>query len=77
MYQLASQLKEPSLFCEKAYVDGSWINAKSGSSFDVISACLQYSTWILLTQRRPSDIGSHRNMPGDVGACFPKDFEQD
>ncbi|KAM0795504.1 succinate-semialdehyde dehydrogenase-like protein [Usnea florida] len=33
---IAAKLKDPTLFREKAYIDGQWLDAKSGSSFDVI-----------------------------------------
>lgn len=29
-------LKDPALFKDKAYVNGEWIEAKSGKAFDVI-----------------------------------------
>jgi len=30
------QLKNPDLFKEQSYVDGKWIDAKSGARFDVV-----------------------------------------
>lgn len=35
---MAAKLKELPLFRERAYVDGQWVEAKSGSRFDVIGA---------------------------------------
>lgn len=36
--QIAAKLKDPTLLREKAYIDGQWLEAKSGSTFDVIGA---------------------------------------
>lgn len=35
---MAAKLKDPTLFREKAYIDGQWLDAESGSTFDVVGA---------------------------------------
>lgn len=33
---MAAKLRDPTLFREKAYIDGQWLDAESGSTFDVV-----------------------------------------
>ena len=40
-YRLLSQLNDPSLFKQQAFINGKWVDAKSGQTFDVYGTTRQ------------------------------------